>query len=121
MAARQRKAPVGDDVSAESTEAVSESAEVIQLPVDNMEVVFLNDEIEVTYSRSWDLAVIQYEKESLFHSFKVRVAATADLTAVGEKLCDMMTELQEADLVWARSMTNNRGSLITKILPTVPE
>lgn len=86
-----------------------------------MEVTFLNDEIEVTYSRSWDLAVVQYEKESLFHSFKVKVSADADLIAVGNKLCDMMTELQEADLVWARSMTNNRGSLITKILPTVPE
>lgn len=119
MAARQRKTSIGDDVSAESTETVSESAKVIQLPVDNMEVTFLNDEIEITYSRSWELAVIQYEKENLFNSFKVRVAATADLTTVGEKLCDMMTELQEADLVWARSMTNNRGSLITKILPDI--
>jgi len=84
-----------------------------------MEVVFLNDEIEITYSRSWDLAVVQYEKESLFHSFKVRVGASTDLTAVGEKLCDMMTELQEADLNWARSMTTNRGSLITKIIPSL--
>lgn len=121
MAARQRKTSVGDDVPAESTEIVPESATLVKLPVDNMEVTFLNDEIEVTYSRSWDLAVVQYEKESLFHSFKVKVSADADLIAVGNKLCDMMTELQEADLVWARSMTNNRGSLITKILPTVPE
>lgn len=121
MAARQRKTPVGDDVPTEGSDTVSETAEVVELPIDNMEVVFLNDEIEVTYSRSWDLAIVQYEKESLFHSFKVRVSAGADLTAVGEKLCDMMTELQEADLIWARTMCTNRGSLITKILPTVPE
>lgn len=119
MAARQRKTSVGDDVSTESTESVQDSAVVVELPIDKMDVVFLNDEIEVTYSRSWDLAVVQYEKESLFHSFKVRVGSGADLTAVGEKLCDMMTELQEADLTWARSMTTNRGSLITKIIPNL--
>jgi hypothetical protein len=82
-----------------------------------MGVEFLNDEIEITYSRSWDLAIVQYEKESLFHSFKVKVSKNTNLTAAGRKLCDMMTELQEEDLNWARSMTTNKGSLITKILP----
>lgn len=86
-------------------------------PVSVTSVTLLDDSIEITYSRSWDFAIVQYEKESLFTSFKVRVASDSDLTAVGERCSDMMNAIQEADLNWARSMTSNKGSLITKIIP----
>lgn len=85
-------------------------------PVSVTSVTLLDDSLEITYSRSWELAVVQYEKEVLFTSFKVRVPVDSDLTAVGEKCSDMMNEIQEADLGWARSMTNNNGSLITRII-----
>lgn len=86
-------------------------------PVSVTSVTLLDDNLEITYSRSWKLAVVQYEVEDLFTSFKVRVPTDSDLTAVGVKCSDMMNEIQEADLNWARSMTNNNGSLITKIIP----
>ena len=73
--------------------------------------------MEFTYSRSWELAVVQYEKESIFTSVKVRVPLNTDLEKLGEKLSDMMNEVQGTDLTWARDMTSNKGSLITRIIP----
>lgn len=116
MAARQRKTAVGDDVSTESTEVVQEPlADVI--PLDKVTMTPLGDTIEITYSRSWELAVVQYEKMSLFTSIKKVVPSDADLSAVGEEISDMLNEIQGADLTWARSMTSNKGSLITRVLP----
>lgn len=116
MATRQRKTSVGDDVSAESTEAVPEPlAEVI--PLDKVTMSPQGDMIEITYSRSWELAVVQYEKMALFTSIKRVVPADADLEAVGSEISDMLNEIQGADLTWARSMTNNKGSLITRVIP----
>jgi len=86
-------------------------------PVSDMSVTLLDDTLEISYYRSWELAVVQYEKELLSTSFKIRVSADSDLVAVGEKCSDMMNAIQEADLTWARSMTSNKGSLITKIIP----
>jgi hypothetical protein len=114
MAARKQ-------IENESTEPVSEATENVDFVKSNMDVVFLNDEIEITYSRSWELAIVKYEQEALFHSMKVRVSMDADLAKVGEALCDKMTELQESDLIWARTMSTNPGSLITRILPEIPE
>jgi hypothetical protein len=88
-------------------------------PLDNTDIVFLDDCIEVTYSRSYDLAVVQYEKKSVFTSMKVRVPADTDLEKLGEKFSDMLNDIQGADLNWARAMTNNKGSLITKIIPYI--
>lgn len=116
MATRQRKTSVGDDVSAESTEAVSEPlAEVI--PLDKVTMSPQGDMIEITYSRSWELAIVQYEKMALFTSIKKVVSADSDLATVGEEISDMLNEIQGADLTWARSMTNNKGSLITRVVP----
>lgn len=116
MAARQRKAPVGDDVSAESADVVPETiADVI--PLDKVTVTPLGDTLEITYSRSWELAVVQYEKMSLFTSVKKVVPQDADLEVVGTEISDMLNEIQGADLSWARSMCTNRGSLITKVIP----
>lgn len=88
-------------------------------PVTVMDVTLLGDDLEITYSRSWDLAIVQYEKESLFTSIRVRVPLDSNLTAVGIKCSDMMNAIQEADLNWARSMTTNKGSLITRIIPSL--
>jgi len=77
----------------------------------------LGDTIEITYSRSWDLAVVQYEKMSIFTNIKRTVSADADLAVIGEEISDQLNELQGADLTWARSITNNKGSLVTRILP----
>lgn len=116
MAARQRQTSVGDDVSAESTEAVQEPiADVI--PLDKVTVSQQGDMLEITYSRSWELAVVQYEKMSVFTSIKRNVPLDSDLEAVGVEISDQLNEIQGADLTWARSMTTNRGSLITKIIP----
>lgn len=116
MAARQRQAAVRDDVPAESTEVVPEAiADVI--PLDKVTMTPQGDTIEITYSRSWELAVVQYEKMSLFTSIKKVVPADSDLSTVGEEISDMLNEIQGADLTWARSMTNNKGSLITRVLP----
>ena len=116
MAARQRKTSVGDDVSTEGTESVPETvADVIVL--DKVTMSPQGDTLEITYSRSWELAVVQYEKMSVFTSVKQVVPADSDLSAVGEKISDMLNEIQGADLTWARSMTSNKGSLITRVLP----
>lgn len=116
MAARQRKTAVGDDVPAESNDSVSETvADVI--PLDKVTMTPLGDTIEITYSRSWELAVVQYEKMSLFTSIKKVVPAHSDLSAVGEEISDMLNEIQGADLTWARSMTSNKGSLVTRVIP----
>lgn len=116
MAARQRKTPVGDDVSTEGTESVQETiADVI--PLDKVTMSPQGDTIEITYSRSWELAVVQYEKMALFTSIKKIVPADSDLEAVGAEISDMLNEIQGADLTWARSMTNNKGSLITRVIP----
>jgi hypothetical protein len=82
-----------------------------------MTVLPIGDTLEITYSRSWDLAVVQYEKMSLFTSIKKVVPLDADLEAVGTEISDRLNEIQGADLSWARSMCTNRGSLITKIIP----
>jgi len=81
-----------------------------------MDVTLLGDELEVTYSRSFELAVVQYEKEGLFTSVKVRVPKEQDLEKLGEWFSDKMNELQGTDLQWARAMTTNNGSLITRII-----
>jgi hypothetical protein len=73
--------------------------------------------LEITYSRSWDLAVVQYEKMTIFTSIKRIVPKDSDLTLVGDQISDMLNEIQSADLSWARAMTNNKGSLITRIVP----
>lgn len=80
------------------------------------EVILLGDELEITYSRSWELAVVKYEQENIFTSFKIRVPVGSDLEKVGEKCSDMMNSLQGTDLHWARDLTNNKGSLITRII-----
>lgn len=123
MAARQRKTSIGDDVSAESAEAVPEPEALATVqappgvPVDKVTVSPQGDMLEITYSRSWELAVVQYEKMSLFTSIKRNVPVDSDLSAVGEEISDQLNEIQGTDLTWARSMTNNKGSLITRILP----
>lgn len=109
MAARKK-------IEDESTEAVQEPiADVI--PLDKVTVSQQGDMLEITYSRSWDLAVVQYEKMSVFTSIKRNVPLDSDLEAVGVEISDQLNEIQGADLTWARSMTTNRGSLITKIIP----
>jgi len=87
------------------------------IPIDKMTVSEQGDTLEITYSRSWELAVVQYEKMSVFTSIKKNVPADSDLSAVGEEISDMLNEIQGADLTWARSMTSNKGSLITRVLP----
>lgn len=88
-------------------------------PVSKLTTEITEAGLEISYSRSWELAVVKYEKMSLFTAIKTTVPADADtdLTAVGEKLSDRMNELQGTDLNWARAMTNNKGSLITRIVP----
>jgi len=116
MAARQRKAAVGDDVSDESGSVVQETiADVV--PIDRMTVTESGDTLEITYSRSWELAVVQYEKMSIFTSIKQIVPADSDLASVGEQISDKLNEIQGADLTWARSMTSNKGSLVTRVIP----
>jgi len=87
------------------------------IPLDKVTMSPQGDMIEITYSRSWELAVVQYEKMALFTSIKKVVPADSDLSAVGEEISDMLNEIQGADLTWARSMTSNKGSLITRVLP----
>lgn len=116
MAARQRKTSVGDDVPAESTAVVQEALASVT-PLDKVTVTEQGDMLEITYSRSWDLAVVQYEKMSIFTSIKRSVPLDSDLEAVGVEISDQLNEIQGADLSWARSMATNRGSLITKIIP----
>lgn len=117
MAARQRKTSVGDDVSTESVETVSDAlADVV--PLDKVTMSQQGDMIEITYSRSWDLAVVQYEKMSIFTSIKRNVPVGSDLEVVGTEISDQLNEIQGADLSWARSMCTNRGSLVTKIIPS---
>lgn len=109
----KRVATVRDEVQGEGTRPVPA---LVEEPVTVMDVTLLSDELEVTYSRSFELAVVQYEKESIFTSVKVRVPKDQDLEALGEWFSDKMNELQGTDLQWARSMTNNAGSLITRII-----
>lgn len=116
MATRQRKTSVGDDVSAEGTEVVSDPLANV-VPLDKVTMSPQGDMIEITYSRSWDLAVVQYEKMSIFTSIKRSVPVDSDLEAVGVEISDQLNEIQGADLSWARTMCTNRGSLITKIVP----
>lgn len=116
MAARQRKTVVGDDVSAESAETVQEPLASVT-PLDKVTVSQQGDMIEITYSRSWELAVVQYEKMSIFTSIKRNVPLDSDLEEIGTEISDQLNEIQGADLSWARSMCSNRGSLVTKIIP----
>lgn len=85
-----------------------------------MDVTLLGDELEVTYSRSFELAVVQYEKESIFTSMKVRVPKDQDLEKLGDWFSGRMDELQGADLNWARKITSNKGSLITRLVAGPP-
>lgn len=114
--ARQRQTSIGDDVPGESSEVVQDPLAAV-IPPDKVTMSPLGDTIEITYSRSWKLAVVQYEEMSLFTNVKRVVPADADLSAVGEEISDQLNELQGADLTWARSMTNNKGSLITRVIP----
>lgn len=83
-----------------------------------MGVTLLGDSLEITYSRSYDLALVQYEKKSIFTSMKVRVPLDQDLELLGEYLSDKMGEIQGPDLSWAKEMaTQGRGTLINRILP----
>jgi hypothetical protein len=112
--AAQRSQAVGDTVPTESLTVVPDIAE--KPPVTVMDVTLLGEELEITYSRSWELAIVQYEKESIFTSMKVRVPLDQDLEKLGEFFSDKMNELQGTDLNWARELTNNRGSLITRLI-----
>jgi hypothetical protein len=112
--AAKRRTTDTDEVQGESTRPVPT---LVEEPVTVMDVTLLGDELEITYSRSFDLAIVQYEKESLFTSMKVRVPKDQDLEALGEWFSDKMNELQGTDLTWASKMNTNRGSLITRIVP----
>lgn len=96
--------------------AARKPAPLPEEPVSEMSVTLLGEELEVTYSRSFELAVVQYEKESIFTSMKVRVPKDQNLELLGEWFSDKMNELQGPDLTWAREMTNNSGSLITRLI-----
>lgn len=110
--AAQRRQIVGDEVPGESTPTVQETS----VPLNKTDIVILDDSLEITYSRSYELAIVQYEKESIFTSLKLRVSKDTDLEALGEWFSDKMNELQGTDLSWAREMTTNKGSLITRII-----
>jgi len=88
-------------------------------PVSDTSVTLTDDgqHYEITYSRSWDIAPVQYEKMSLFTSIKTKVPVDSDLSEVGEGLSDKLNELQGADLNWAKSLCTNKGSLINRIIP----
>lgn len=73
--------------------------------------------LEITYSRSWDLAVVQYEKMSIFTSIKRSVPVDSDLEVVGVEISDQLNEIQGADLSWARAMSKSKGALIARIIP----
>lgn len=84
-----------------------------------MDVTLVGDNIDITYSRSYELALVQFEKESIFTSIKVQVPNTQDLEVLGEWLSDKMNELQGPDLKWARDLernTTNPNSLITRLI-----
>lgn len=116
MAAQRRKI-VGDEVPGESTPTVQDVA--AEVSKDRMDVTLLGDSLEIVYSRSWELALVEFEKNGVFTSLKVQVPVDQDLERLGEWFSDKMNELQGTDLTWARELernTKNPNNLITRML-----
>lgn len=119
MAAQRTKA-VGDIVPAESQATIPGPAEEVVLPgaeeyVSELGVTLLGGSMEVTYSRSWELAPVKFEAMKLFTSHKVVVPVNTDLADLGQWFHDKMNEIQGPDLNFAADLANNDGSLVTRI------
>lgn len=117
--ARQRPQTDGHEVPSTSTGAVQQTE--VSEQVTDLSVTLLGDSIEVVYSSSWEFAPIQYEKRNIFTSIKVQVPVESDLVTVGDRLSEMVTELQQADLHWTRGLSDSRGSLIDRVVPLPDE
>lgn len=105
-----------------ATRKPAEEAEV-DAGVSELSATLTDAGLEVTYSRKWSLALVQYESMELFTNIKATIPgvngenmAQIDLTDVGTQLSDKMNELQSADLTWAKNMATNDKSLIHRIL-----
>lgn len=116
MAARQRKAAVGDDVSSESTEAVSEPiANVTNLPV-SVTTATVGNVVEVVASRAFKVNMGNYESADSFVSVKMTVTPETDFEKLSGELEDVIDTLQGGDLVLFKSLTTERKSIAHKLV-----
>lgn len=116
MAARQRKTSIGDDVSAESTEIVSEPiADVTQLPV-SVTTSTIGNIVEVVASRSFKVNMGNYESADSFVSVKMTVTPDSDFERISAELEDVIDTLQGADLILFKSLTRETKSIAHKLV-----
>jgi acetolactate synthase regulatory subunit len=116
MATRQRAQTVGDTVSAEGTETVSDAiADVTKLPV-SVTTSTIGNVVEVVASRSFKVNMGNYESADSFVSVKMTVTPDTDFEALSGELAHVIDTLQGDDLVLFKSLTTERKSIAHKLV-----